>query len=692
MFRNQTSNAAQKAEGAWRQRTKARQRESIPGHETSSAELHTSQGASTSSTVNATLLSAVTQPLAIPTSFTSSFDQLSVSSRVNPDLRRLAYERYVYDFVVPESPNKSSGAHSDAMYEYIPKLYQGAPEGSCLVMAVDACAYANLANRCNALEAQALGVECVGKAIQLLQSAITDPERAPTDETVCAVYMLGIYGVWYVNAARWVSSHVLAESRHDRLRTAASPRSWSKGAFAVADEPDQICVLQSDISATIRGKLYKGIVYPSCTPLLIKLQLIQWQQLIASLQSAKVQALPYGNMIAIRKYHPKFFDASGFAIVRLMESEVNVHARWHKIKNDPILPASRSELRTIFNAALDLDTEFQDWESTLPTDWCVQTEPNTVDIRNTYDTRWRNLMLGSRGAPEEIHRYPSLRRCTGWQFYRTSRIFLLRDLLEMLNWMSRLRERHSRSEYAQDISTGGWKGDGCDLLDDLELQQHRTFITAHMVRTIEKSCSAVIGNFTCPIHGKSDEDVSSVRGMILLWSLGIIDSVLKSGLVPDTSLVAPRNDSELSLQTNIDAASNVPAPTSTDLASAQSGHALGSQISDAPHLQPTTAVGPQPSNASSTSSVRSTQTPTPRGHIFDSGPHHHFDDPTGLPPLDPDFGKPLHMDVAARREWLNRLLYYIGTELGIKRALSVPATEGYMEVCKRQVEALFPPH
>jgi hypothetical protein len=429
----------------------------------------------------------------------------------------------------------------------------------------------------------------------------------------------------------------------------------------------------------------------------MELQLIQWQQLIASLQSAKDQALPYENMLAIREYHPRFFDASGFAIVRLMESEVHVHVRWHKIKNDPILPASRSELRTIFNAALDLDTEFQDWESMLPANWRVQAEPNTVDIRNTYDTRWRNLMLGSRGAPEDIHSYPSLRRCTGWQFYRTSRIFLLRDLLEMLNWMSRLREQYSRGDHAQNLSAGDWKGDGCDLLDDFELRQHRSLITANMVRTIEKSCSAVIGNFTCPIHGKCDEDVSGVRGMILLWSLGIIDSVLKSGLVPDTSLVAPRNDSELLLQTSIEAP-NVPAPTFRDLVSAQSGHALvpnpslqGSQTSDASQLQPTTAVPPRPSNASSTSPDRSTQTPTPRGHVFDSGPYHPFDNPAGLPPLDVDLGKPLHMDVAARREWLNRILYYIGTELGIKRALSVPATEGYLEVCKSQVEALFPP-
>jgi hypothetical protein len=259
MFRNQTSNAAQKAEGAWRQRTKSRQREIIQGYETSSAELETPQVASTSNTLDATLGPPARQLKAIPASFTSSFDQLSVSSR---DLRRLAYERYVYDFVVPESPNKSSGAYSDAMYEYIPMLYQKAPEGSCLVMAVDACAYANLVNRRDIPEAQALGADCVGKAIKLLQSAIADPERAPTDGTVCAVYMLGIYGVRYVTVAHWVSSHLLTENGDDRLRAAESPRSWSKGALAVADEPDQICILRSDISATIRGELYTRLDTP----------------------------------------------------------------------------------------------------------------------------------------------------------------------------------------------------------------------------------------------------------------------------------------------------------------------------------------------------------------------------------------------------------------------------------------------
>jgi hypothetical protein len=45
--------------------------------------------------------------------------------------------------------------------------------------------------------------------------------------------------------------------------------------------------------------------------------------------------------------------------------------------------------------------------------------------------------------------------------------------------------------------------------------------------------------------------------------------------------------------------------------------------------------------------------------------------------------------VAAKREWLNSILYYIGTELGIKKALAVPVMEGYVPIIKPRVDEIL---
>lgn len=47
------------------------------------------------------------------------------------------------------------------------------------------------------------------------------------------------------------------------------------------------------------------------------------------------------------------------------------------------------------------------------------------------------------------------------------------------------------------------------------------------------------------------------------------------------------------------------------------------------------------------------------------------------------------MDVTGKREWINSMLYYIGTELGIKKALAVPVMEGYMPIVKPRVDEII---
>jgi hypothetical protein len=199
LFRNQTAFAAQRAEDSWRKRSKSNQRalsvssdsqEPSPRDSTSPKE-RTRQpsfsGARRQSCQSSTIydvLPGITR-----------FDGLSVAPNLKPDLRRLAYERFLYDFVILESPNHPPDEPSDSLYSFIPVLYNRAAENSCVANVVDGLAYVNFANRSNAPQAEALGEECIGKAVVMLSRIIADRKQAASDEALCAVYLMGVYEV-----------------------------------------------------------------------------------------------------------------------------------------------------------------------------------------------------------------------------------------------------------------------------------------------------------------------------------------------------------------------------------------------------------------------------------------------------------------------------------------------------------------
>lgn len=127
---------------------------------------------------------------AIPT-----FDNLQISPGLTPDLRRLAYERFLYDFVIQESPNHPVNEPSDALWSFIPVLYERAAEDSCVATVVNAVSYVNFANRCNAPQAEAMGEEALGRAMVMLSKMIADKKQAVSDEALCSVYLMGVYEV-----------------------------------------------------------------------------------------------------------------------------------------------------------------------------------------------------------------------------------------------------------------------------------------------------------------------------------------------------------------------------------------------------------------------------------------------------------------------------------------------------------------
>lgn len=196
LFRNETANAAQKAEDSWRKRSKSHQR--AQGESDTSRETPSDH----SSPPNARKPPSTEQSLKDPapalqgSALDFNFNELSISPTIQPDLRRLAYERFLYDFVHFETPSRAPEEPSDAVWDFIPHLYQGAAEGSCLATVVDAVSYSNFAARCNAPQAQILADEYIGKGIRLLQKSIANEREAPLDETLCAVYLMGVYEVW----------------------------------------------------------------------------------------------------------------------------------------------------------------------------------------------------------------------------------------------------------------------------------------------------------------------------------------------------------------------------------------------------------------------------------------------------------------------------------------------------------------
>lgn len=207
LFRNQTAFAAQRAEESWRKRSKSHKRtfsESFasgksPSSDRSSPSSTGHQRSVSDSRGNHQSLLSSSENDQTHHVYNGTTSKLGLGNTValqtQPDLRRLAYERFIYDFVSPQSPNKSPEEPSDALWTFIPTLYQSATEDSCIATVVNAVAYINFHNRCNVPQAKVLAEDCLGKAFNLLSKAIADKKLAATNEALCSVYLMGVYEV-----------------------------------------------------------------------------------------------------------------------------------------------------------------------------------------------------------------------------------------------------------------------------------------------------------------------------------------------------------------------------------------------------------------------------------------------------------------------------------------------------------------
>lgn len=205
LFRNQTASAAQRAEESWRKRSKSNQqsRDDSTSITTQSSDKPSSSSGGYPS--HETRLGRPSPPrehrdYTIHTVFEGAspipeLGRMGITPEPNLDLRHLAFERLLYDFVSGDNPDRPTNGPSDALWSFLPILYKKAPEKSCLATIVDAVAYANFANRCHATQAESLAEEHMAKGIALLAHVVADKTLAASDEALCSVYMMGVFEV-----------------------------------------------------------------------------------------------------------------------------------------------------------------------------------------------------------------------------------------------------------------------------------------------------------------------------------------------------------------------------------------------------------------------------------------------------------------------------------------------------------------
>jgi hypothetical protein len=124
-----------------------------------------------------------------------TFYSSSTAPVVRADLSRLAYERFVYDFITPGTPTRPPEEPSDALWTFIPLLYQHTASDSCLATIVQAVSYVNYSNRCASPQAALLAEESFGKGLNLLSRAILDKEQASSNDVLCSALLLGVFEV-----------------------------------------------------------------------------------------------------------------------------------------------------------------------------------------------------------------------------------------------------------------------------------------------------------------------------------------------------------------------------------------------------------------------------------------------------------------------------------------------------------------
>lgn len=218
----------------------------------------------------------------------------------------------------------------------------------------------------------------------------------------------------------------------------------------------------------------------------------------------------------------------GIRLTKIVYETAIIWAQWKNLKSmQPRTSIENNvEAQLLARKARALDMKFQAWEDALPDLWRFQSLKNTPNIHANFDPKWVRLLLDHPGAPPTIHIYGSLKRAFAWNFYRTSRLFLNRVLLDLNDTIT----SPPSSDHSMAVSTGS--------MDCLDAEYQITRLT-------EDVSASILCHFTVQILSKSNlnspDDVCGMRGYVLLWPLVMIDDTIRAGVVKGVDAVSRRD-------------------------------------------------------------------------------------------------------------------------------------------------------
>jgi len=167
-----------------------------------------------------------------------------------------------------------------------------------------------------------------------------------------------------------------------------------------------------------------------------------------------------------------------------------------------------NEIQSYIAKGEDIDTRFERWMETLTEEFNYEKFPLTL----TPHWSWLNSLLTAPGAPKVGHRYSNLSVAARWTGWRTTRLILNGNMLEMCRTMSDAPPH------------------GLDMEMSINIHR-RTKIVSRMLSLANSICEAAVSLFTIaiPAHPEADTsiDIPAMRGYSILWPLFIAGKFYK---------------------------------------------------------------------------------------------------------------------------------------------------------------------
>ena len=158
------------------------------------------------------------------------------------------------------------------------------------------------------------------------------------------------------------------------------------------------------------------------------------------------------------------------------------------------------EIQSFISRSEDLDSALEKWSENLSEEFDYEKFPITL----TSSSGWLNPLLIAPGAPEVGHRYKNFGVVARWTFFRTTRLILNGNMLEMCRALSDAPPL------------------GLDVGMPINIHRRRK-IASRMLDLANNICEAAISHFTIAIPAHLDADTSidvpGMRGYSLLWPL-----------------------------------------------------------------------------------------------------------------------------------------------------------------------------